>query len=497
MPLPGALLESLLVPPPPLPARSPAPSSSPRHPLVIPCLCPYPSLLVPCPACLCPPPLPSPRPSPSAPQADVKDSTKAGFEDGEDLLHHSLHRVCTKQGHLLKRGRKRASWKRRYFCLCECELYYYYTAEMSNPFQPLGVIGLNPPRNDEASSGGGRSGGSGHTTPKSASGHTTPKSDSAAERMDLASDASEGESPAVSSRGGGSGTEGPPSRSGASSTSPVIIQPHCAGSEHSLPWLYTFAVHTAGRTWHLAAETEKERDEWVQALCACGAQLSASSADPPAKPRNRGLIGLGATPPGAAADAAGIGGGGGAAGSAEGSSGNSGGGSAVQGLHGVLWKRASKVHIAQPSEEQTGQQRDWVTRHFSYRPAEHSVVYRQNATDPLTAVRGVVPLACYDRVEPCAGPLEHLPHAFRLTPRTSAAEGAFVFAAATVEERDKWISTLSSALRDAASAAGQGTTTTPEVPRRGAGGGGRGDDGDRMEISPAMAAVSLAAEPLV
>ena len=33
-------------------------------------------------------------------EADVKDSDRANFEDGEELLHHSLHRVCTKQGHL-------------------------------------------------------------------------------------------------------------------------------------------------------------------------------------------------------------------------------------------------------------------------------------------------------------------------------------------------------------------------------------------------------------
>lgn len=43
--------------------------------------------------------------------------------------------ACTKQGYLLKRGRRLASWKRRCFCLCASELFYYYTAEMSNPFQ--------------------------------------------------------------------------------------------------------------------------------------------------------------------------------------------------------------------------------------------------------------------------------------------------------------------------------------------------------------------------
>ena len=38
------------------------------------------------------------------------------------------------------------------------------------------------------------------------------------------------------------------------------------------------------RTWHLAAETAAEREAWVTALCACGAQLSASSAEPQRPP---------------------------------------------------------------------------------------------------------------------------------------------------------------------------------------------------------------------
>ena len=58
------------------------------------------------------------------------------------LWQHSLKRVCTRQGYLLKRGRKVCSWKRRYFCICGGVLYYYYTAEIANPFQPLGVITL-------------------------------------------------------------------------------------------------------------------------------------------------------------------------------------------------------------------------------------------------------------------------------------------------------------------------------------------------------------------
>jgi len=53
-----------------------------------------------------------------------------------------LERVATLQGRLLKYGRRLAAWKRRYFCLCGGALHYYYSVEMSNPFQPLGVIAL-------------------------------------------------------------------------------------------------------------------------------------------------------------------------------------------------------------------------------------------------------------------------------------------------------------------------------------------------------------------
>jgi hypothetical protein len=53
-----------------------------------------------------------------------------------------LERVSTLQGRLLKYGRRLAAWKKRYFCLCDGALHYYYSVEMSNPFQPLGVIAL-------------------------------------------------------------------------------------------------------------------------------------------------------------------------------------------------------------------------------------------------------------------------------------------------------------------------------------------------------------------
>ena len=57
-------------------------------------------------------------------------------------IHLIASRGLGSQGHLYKKGRRVPSWKRRYFCLCDGELFYYYAAEMSNPFQPLGVISI-------------------------------------------------------------------------------------------------------------------------------------------------------------------------------------------------------------------------------------------------------------------------------------------------------------------------------------------------------------------
>ena len=338
-------------------------------------------------------------------EADLKNrgGPQASFEDSEELLHHSLHRVCTKQGHLLKKGRRRASWKRRYFCLCDQEVFYYYTAEMSNPFQPLGVISLQEQAAKEAS-----------------------KSDSVAALDSL--ETSPGSTPL-------------PTRA------PVIIEPHCAVAG-DLPRLFAFAVHTLGRTWHLAADSAQERDDWVRVLCACGGQLSASSADaprppliPPLKP---GVPSEGSD----AADSA-----------------------SAAPLQGLLWKRASKVHIAQRSEAETGQGRDWVSRHFCLLPGDESIVYKQNASDPLTHVRGVVPLASYERVEPAPGPREDLPHAFRLVPRGGSQDGSFIFAAPTEDDRDAWINALSTALVEAAGKARSGGgmgAPSPEIERRGA-----------------------------
>jgi len=61
-------------------------------------------------------------------------------------LHSSSNRLMEQvgsiQGYLLKRGRRVPAWKRRFFCVCNGEVHYYYSMEMSNPFQPLGVIPL-------------------------------------------------------------------------------------------------------------------------------------------------------------------------------------------------------------------------------------------------------------------------------------------------------------------------------------------------------------------
>jgi len=138
-------------------------------------------------------------------EANVLPDTGGKFEEEETrgLVHQSLHRVCTKQGPLLKKGRRRASWKRRHFCLCDSELFYYYTAEMCNPFQPLGVISL-------IDSGGSSS------------------------RSGQSFDSHDG----LEASGGGAQSPRPP----------VIIQPHCVG-DSTLPRHCAFAIHTSGRTW--------------------------------------------------------------------------------------------------------------------------------------------------------------------------------------------------------------------------------------------------------
>jgi len=373
-------------------------------------------------------------------EADVNQG--ADFGQDEEALVHSLHRVCAKQGALLKKGRRVLSWKRRYFCLCDGELFYYYAAEIANPFQPLGVISM------------------------SARAESTAKTDSAQELGGLSTDVGAmtlgtAGSSSSSCQGAGGAKEG---GNGASPSSSVIIEPVCT-AENTLPHHFSFAVHTSTRTYQLAADSAKERDEWVRVLCACGAQLSASSNTVmPPSPGAAGLPLPVPTSPGgsanmAAADAPAEGG----AAEAEGGGADSGAPSATASGHdmrGLLYKRASKVHIAQRSEAETGQARDWVARHFRLREADQTIVYFQNEDDAAQHARGIVPLAGYERVEHATPPTDNLPFAFRLTARDGSVDGGIVLAAPTEEERNSWLISLSSALaaaratRDAAAAAG-------------------------------------------
>jgi len=157
-------------------------------------------------------------------------------------LQHSLKRVCQRQGYLLKRGRKVCSWKRRYFCICGGVLYYYYTAEIANPFQPLGVVTLQP--NDPA-----------------------PKPDGGSDDMLV----------------------------GSALLSSVTVEPDPAAA--SLHGKHVFAIHTPQRTWILAADTAHDRSEWIRVLCEGGSQFSATgmaeSASPPPTPR--GVSGSGSS----------------------------------------------------------------------------------------------------------------------------------------------------------------------------------------------------------
>jgi len=201
-------------------------------------------------------------------------------------------------------------------------------------------------------------------------------------------------------------------------------------------------VHTSNRTYHLASDSARERDDWIRVLCACGAQLSASSSAvaPPSSPlpvataatagggvsthaRQSEVIKVPSSSASAAEDAT----------------------SRGTELSGLLYKRASKVHIAQRSEAETGQARDWVARHFRLRD-EGTIVYYQNADDPPQHARGIVPLSGFDRVEQATPPSDNLPYAFRLTARDGAPDGGVVLAAPTEEERNLWIIHLSSAL---------------------------------------------------
>lgn len=310
------------------------------------------------------------------------------------------------QGYLLKRGRRLASWKRRCFCLCDSELFYYYTAEMSNPFQPLGVISLH------------------EVSPSSlqASPHTALDS-----------------SPSPSSFAGN------PIVLGAATVSAV--------SDCGLPHFFGFTVHTKQRVWHLATDTAVERDEWISVLCKAGAQLSLSSAEDPAPlahmawawAETRPLAGIESAAEGRSGEVGGEddgGDGGVERGGMEGVDSEM-----VVPFNGVLWKRASKVHIAQATEAESGLARDWVTRHFRLLPAEGMLLYFQKPDDVANAARGIVPLVCYDGVsEPPLGVAgDSTPeglHAFQLSAWDGSPERAFVLAAASDEEKREWMDRL-------------------------------------------------------
>ena len=264
---------------------------------------------------------------------------------GGAVSSHSPPESTPKMRSLHSTNRRLASWKRRCFCLCASELFYYYTAEMSNPFQPLGVISLKPEPLDEP------------------------------------------EPPSPPSGGGGGGGGGADMRGATVS----------AVADIGLPHLFGLTVHTKQRVWDLAADTAADRDEWIRVLCQAGAQLSTSGAEePPALPRSAWAW---AEMSKAVEEAAGKGSGS-EGGGGEGGGGESGGGKgdkggkgsegdeagsasdeAVATLNGVLWKRASKVHIAQAAVAESGLARDWVTRHFRLIPSDGTLAYFQKQGD--------------------------------------------------------------------------------------------------------------------
>ena len=210
---------------------------------------------------------------------------------------------------------------------------------MSNPFQPLGVISLKPEPLDEP----------------------------------------EPPSPPPGGVGGGGGAD----VRGATVSAVVDI---------GLPHLFGLTVHTKQRVWDLAADTAADRDEWIRVLCQAGAQLSTSGAEePPALPRSAwAWAEMSKAVEEAAGKGSGSEGGGGEGGGGEAGEGGEGGeggeaGSAsdeaVATLNGVLWKRASKVHIAQAAVAESGLARDWVTRHFRLLPSDGTLAYFQKQGD--------------------------------------------------------------------------------------------------------------------
>lgn len=122
------------------------------------------------------------------------------------------------------------------------------------------------------------------------------------------------------------------------------------------------------------------------------------------------------------------------------------------GLDGTLWKRASKVHVTQIPESQTGKARGWVSRHFQLLSTERLIVYLQNADDTLKNARGVVQLANFIRVEDASTPDDTDDgrlHAFQLLPADTTSEHAarepLILAASTASEKAAWMQRLAAA----------------------------------------------------
>lgn len=233
-------------------------------------------------------------------------------------------------------------------------LYYYYTAEIANPFQPLGVVTLRNPDASQSACALAMACDDTHFSPISSSllvGMHFPGSTNAVHFAVLA--ASERR------------------------ISSVMVQPD--PSTASLNGKHVFAIHTSQRTWHLAADTAEERSDWIRVLCEAGSQLSASSALPrsfvsssipavlmkeplaPEPPSNGPVVEMG----------------------------------------GILWKRASKVHVNQVAEFESGKVRGWVQRYFRLQDVDSNsgatIVYLQNLDDPITSARGIVQLSNFFR----------------------------------------------------------------------------------------------------
>ncbi|KAL3896067.1 MAG: hypothetical protein SGPRY_013356, partial [Prymnesium sp.] len=199
---------------------------------------------------------------------------------------------------------------------------------------------------------------------------------------------------------------------------------------------HVFAIHTSQRTWHLAADSKNERAEWIRVLCEAGSQLSASSEqleEPTRKSSTGGAAGGRSRETDSHWEAPND--------------------EAVVRLDGVLWKRASKVHVNQVTTEK-GSARGWVQRHFRLLRAEGLIVYLQNAGDSVFAARGIVQLSNFVRVEdsyPSDDTADGAQlHAFQLVPADTTSDHAasepLVLAASTASEKAEWMERLATTL---------------------------------------------------